>query len=92
MVRQGAVIPNRSLWKTYNLSDMTNSEGAVRQRHFTDFRFTHWLRTFLDLQMTKVFSLSCSTEAAEIVRSISLAVDHLHHLNIAHRDLKVIVH
>ena len=29
-------------------------------------------------------------EAAEIVRAISLAVAHLHHLNIAHRDLKVL--
>lgn len=27
-------------------------------------------------------------EACEIVRSISLAVNHLHHMNIAHRDLK----
>jgi len=27
-------------------------------------------------------------EAAEIVRSISLAVAHLHHMNVAHRDLK----
>ena len=29
------------------------------------------------------------TEAAEIVRSICLAVAHLHYMNIAHRDLKV---
>jgi len=33
-----------------------------------------------------------STEAAEIVRSISLAVAHLHHMNVAHRDLKVRMH
>lgn len=29
------------------------------------------------------------TEAAEIVRGVSLAVAHLHHMQIAHRDLKV---
>ena len=28
-------------------------------------------------------------EAAEVVRCISLAVAHLHHMDIAHRDLKV---
>ena len=34
--------------------------------------------------------LSCVLlEAANIVRSICLAVAHLHHMNIAHRDLKV---
>jgi serine/threonine protein kinase len=27
-------------------------------------------------------------EAAEIIRSISLAVAHLHHMQVAHRDLK----
>lgn len=30
------------------------------------------------------------TEAAEIIRSVCLAVAHLHYMNIAHRDLKVI--
>ena len=29
------------------------------------------------------------TEAAEIIRCVSLAVAHLHHMQIAHRDLKV---
>lgn len=29
------------------------------------------------------------SEAANIIRSISLALAHLHHMNIAHRDLKV---
>lgn len=29
--------------------------------------------------------------AAEIVRSICLAVAHLHHMHIAHRDLKVML-
>ena len=29
------------------------------------------------------------TEAAEIIRSVCLAVGHLHYMNIAHRDLKV---
>lgn len=31
-------------------------------------------------------------EAAEVVRCISLAVAHLHHMQVAHRDLKVITH
>ena len=39
--------------------------------------------------MRMCISLDVS-DAAEIVRSFSIAVAHLHHMNIAHRDLKVL--
>ena len=36
-----------------------------------------------------LYALVYKTEAAEIIRFVCLAVAHLHHMQLAHRDLKV---
>ena len=77
-----------------HFGDTTKELVVANSMYIHVHYYVHFMYTHVHVQLCVCGYLSWGYNvsyvgAAEIVRSISLAVAHLHRMNIAHRDLKV---